>query len=444
MTIFKKTFLNFLTLAIIACSIFSSNGTVSQAASHMDAKAAHGKGTGGTEKTKEEILDDIGLTKKDLASKKKAADISEKLSELIPAGVDDYARQKASALIETVKKNPKDFGITIEKYANVKIEKPFIIYSAETLGRQEPIYYYPISNHGKIVLVLYVMECGRSYAASISTDYASTLNKLDYQNNEDYLFYEDGETLYAENHHATKNLSDMMQTEDDAPSDREETNAEVFKGLSTKNKMKAILNSYSKENDTAEKNTDEVPEKNISFGARGFSTKKGSVVRLNTSGCQVRQRWDNTCWAASVATTVRYLKYSKYKSLTARQVCDKMKISYYAGGSIYEMHKALKKYGITYKTPDPFQISFTTLRNNILAQKPVILGGIAKDPYKYGFSPKGHAVTIIGYTTYGGINQVTFYNPGTDKCTSVEYKKSGTTFSSSNFKFKWEQTIRSK
>lgn len=429
MAIFKKTILNLLVLAIVTCSILFSNGTTSQAASPFDAETAR------EEETKGAILDDIGLTEEDLASRKKATDISEKLSELIPAGVDDYARQRASALIESVKKNPKDFGITIEKDANVEIKKPFIIYSAKSLGKQEPIYYYPIANNNKIVLVLYVMECSGSYTAGISTDYASMLNELDYQNNDDYLFYEDGQNLYAENSNATENLSDMPQSED-ALSDREEANAEVFEELSTKNKVDAILNSYSSGNGQAENDADGVPEKNMRNAARGFSTKKGSVVRLNTSECLVSQFWDNTCWAASVATTVKYLSYPKQQSLSARRVSKKMNIPYDAGGTIYDMYKALKKYGITYKKPDYSQISFDAVKKNILAQKPIPIAA---------FSGKsGHAVTIIGYTTYGGINQITFHNPGTNTCTSVEYKKSGTIFSYNNKKFKWKYAVRSK
>lgn len=279
MTIFKKTFLNFLVLAIIACSIFSSNGTASQAASHMDAETTQ------EEETKEAILDDIGLTKEDLASKKKVTDISEKLSKLIPAGVGDYARQKASALIETVKRNPQNFGVAIEKYANVEIEKPFIIYSAENLGKQDPIYYYPISNHGKIILVLYVTGYDGDYTACINTDYTSMLNKLDYQNNEDYLFYEDGQNLYAENNDTTKKITNTPRTKDDALSSREETNAKVFKSLSTKNKIDAVLHSYSEEKEEE----DETPKKNILHGAKGFSIKTGFVVKLNTSGCLVPQ-----------------------------------------------------------------------------------------------------------------------------------------------------------
>ncbi len=428
MAIFKKTFLKkFLVLATATCTAFSGNMAITQAASCKDAEAVS------MEEAKEDALEDLGLTEKDLASKKKATDISEKLSELIPAGVDDYARQRASSLIETVKKNPQNFGVTIEKYANVEIEKPFIIYSAENLGKQDPIYYYPISNHGKIILVLYVTGCDGDYAAGIGTDYASVLNKLDYQDNEDYLFYEDGQNLYAANNDFTKILTDTPQSEDNTLSDREKANAKVFESLSTKNKVDAILHSYSKEQEE-----DEMPKKDIPLCARGFSTKKGSVVRLNTSGCLVPQyKRDETCWAASVATILRYLNYSKYKSLTARQVADKMKIKYDKGGSNYDQQKALKKYGVTYGKIDDCQVSFETVQKNILAQRPVIASAYG---HRYG-----HTFTIIGYTTYGGINQITYYDTAANACTSVEYiKKPRTKFRFKNDIVRWFTTLRCK
>lgn len=191
------------------------------------------------------------------------------------------------------------------------------------------------------------------------------------------------------------------------------------------------MNSYS-----VKKEKDEFAENNKFKAARGFSTKQGFVVRLNTSGCLVPQYRDNTCWAASVATTLRYLNFSKYKSLTARNVSDKMGKPYNKGGTITDMYNALKKYNITYKKPEYSQTSFAMVTKNILAQKPILIGAIV--------GKSGHAVTIIGYTTYGGINQITFYNSGTNTCTSVEYKKSGTTFSYNNKQFKWKYTLRNK
>lgn len=420
----KIIFKRILVLLIIISTVFSNNITKTEAVSHIELEI------NSLEKVKNNILSDVGLTREDLKANKKTANISKELSELIPAKVEKYAKKRASSLIETVKNNPEDFGLIIEKKANLQLGKPFVIYSAESLGKQDPIYYYPIIKNDDIILVLYVIECNGNYTAGISTDYASILNGLNYQNNSDYIFYEDGKSLYAENNDTTKSLCDMQKS-DNTLNNKEKLNVEVFEDLPAENKVEAILNSFSEQD---EFNT--TPKKDMLEGSQGFSTKQGFVVRLNTSGCLVPQYRDNTCWAASVATTLRYLNYSKYKSLTARNVCDKISKTYSEGGNICDKQKALKKYGVTYSKLDYSQASFATVSKNILAQKPILASAFAK---------KGaHSITIIGYTTYGGINQITFHNSGTNSCTSVEYKKSGTTFSYNNKKYTWEYTLRNK
>lgn len=140
------------------------------------------------------------------------------------------------------------------------------------------------------------------------------------------------------------------------------------------------------------------------------------------------------CWAASVATTVRYLNYSKYASLTAKQVANKMGIGYNDGGSISDIKNALKKYGQTYLTSSS-QLTFGKVQTNIVAQYPVIMVC-----YDSG-NTVGHAVTCIGYTTYGGIKQVTFWNSGNKKVTTVEYKTLGTKFSYAGYSFIWKKSV---
>ena len=134
-----------------------------------------------------------------------------------------------------------------------------------------------------------------------------------------------------------------------------------------------------------------------------------------------------------VATTVRYRNYSKYPNLTAKQVANKMKIGYNDGGDENDIKNALSKYGVTNYTFENKQISFSKVKTNILNQYPFIIGAIS--------IKGGHSVTGVGYTTYGGINQVTFYNSGTNKFATVEYKSSRTKFSYINTTFLWYSTV---
>lgn len=138
-----------------------------------------------------------------------------------------------------------------------------------------------------------------------------------------------------------------------------------------------------------------------------------------------------------MATTLRYLNYSKYKSLTARQVCDKMKIKYREGGTDYDEQRALKKYGVTYSRVDDCQVSFATIKRNILAQKPLLISA-------YGNS-SGHTYTLVGYTSFAGLKQIICHDPYTNACTSVGYKSNTTTrLAFRNEILGWYTTVRCK
>lgn len=253
------------------------------------------------------------------------------------------------------------------------------------------------------------------------------LEDLKYQEDNDYLFYEDENGVYAENEKCIKKLYDKGCTE--KKDDENLLNVEVFEELSTENKVNAIVNSYSKNR------TQQVYDGELRAKDQGFSSYTVYVVKLNTSGCLVAQGNYGNCWAATVATTVRYLNYSKYKYLTAKNVCDAMGIGYNDGATMLQQQHALYNYLIGYRYYKS-QIRFPLVQQNIQNKTPVIAGTIA--------GKSAHSITIIGYTTYGGINQITFHNPGTNKVSSVEYKSTGTTYTYNNKIYKWIETLSDK
>ena len=53
----------------------------------------------------------------------------------------------------------------------------------------------------------------------------------------------------------------------------------------------------------------------------------------------------------------------------------------------------------------------------------------------------GHAVTCVGYTTYGGIKQVTFWNSGNKQMTTVEYQTGGAKFAYAGKSFVWKNSV---
>lgn len=360
----------------------------------------------------------------------KQIDVSNMLDNLISDDVYDYASNRLLPLVKTLENDYEDFRITINNVNNISLGKPYVIYNSLSCEEQDNIYYFPVIEDNIIKCILSISVDENTYNASLSEDIAVGLNNINYVCDNNYIFYRDKGNIYAENSkHEIKKLN-VGITNDYINSD--EKNLKSFTNLLFDKKVEQISNNYGKNSYKLEAN-DVSP-----FGnARGFSKLSPHNVRLNTKGCFVSQYFDGNCWAASVATTLRYLNYSKFKKLTARNVCDKVGIGYNEGGSIYDEQKALIEYGITdYNIFRFYPIEFKMIQKNILNQKPVLVGC-----NNLKSITSGHVVPIIGYSKYSNIKQVVFYNPVNMKCITSEYKTDGLIFSYGFKKFKWRESL---
>lgn len=356
----------------------------------------------------------------------------EDITSVIPKSAVEYAESRLTALSLTVKNNSDDFGIEIENVYKLELGTPYVIYSATNNGLQDSIYYFPVIQNDVIIMVLSVIDDNGEYTAGLEKGIAGELNEINYQEDDSYIFYSDEENVYAESESVLE-VIESTDTLDIKKTKTQEKNLNEFENLSYEEKIDQITDTYAQE-DTINQNVNVSGNSIPKIGANGFTSKIGGIVRLNTSGCTVSQGNYGLCWAASVATTIRYLNYSKYSSLTAKQVADKMGIGYDDGGSVNDIKNALKKYGQTYLTSSA-QLSFGKVQTNILAQYPIIMVC-----YNSG-KTVGHAVTCVGYTTYGGIKQVTFWNSGNNNVTTVEYKTGGTKFSYAGYNFIWSSSV---
>lgn len=348
---------------------------------------------------------------------------SYEISSVIPSDVCEYAKSRFRPLLETVSYNSNYFGKLVDSEDNVVLGKPYIIFDVENDGFQDKLYYFPIIEKSKIRCILSISDVDGVYNASVSQGISDKLNDIDYFH-QNYIIYSINYSLFAENE---KKVNVILENSKYKNTEK----ASCFKNLDY-NKKVAYIKKKFEQNSINESNT------NISYldKTKGFSEKSSSRVQLNTSGCLVSQRSDGNCWAASVATTLRYLNYNKYKTLTARKVCDKIKVGYNAGGNLVTRQKALLAYGVSYYNHFiSYPMEFGLIQKNILKQRPILVSCVGTR------SGGGHAVTVIGYTTYGGINQVVFHNSGDNKCVTSEYKKAGLTFSYNNEIFKWRSSL---
>lgn len=348
------------------------------------------------------------------------------ITEVIPIKAKEFARDRLLPLSNSIYSDTR-FDINIKSLNDLKLEKPYVIYSANNLGVQDKIYYFPVSENNRIQMIMSIIDVDGDYTATMSKDIANSLNEINYlDSNKHYILYQNGQEILAENENSTFVLT-VTDYETNIVN-KTNGNSEYFESLSFSDKVKKIKNTYAIRSINTSENF-----ANIS-GAQGFSVKNACQTKLNTSGCLVPQGSLNICWAASVATTVRYLKYDKYKNLTATQVCDAIGVSYTAN-NIDAQQKALKKYGINYNQKiTEKQIGFAVVQRNILSQNTVLI-------HAFPSSGDGHAVTIIGYSTYGGVNLITIYNSATNACETVEYKSSGTYFSFNNKNHLWKYSL---
>lgn len=333
-------------------------------------------------------------------------------------------------LSQTVKFTPDIFDIAVNSVYDLKLGTPYVIYSSANNGEQDAIYYFPVIQNNQSIMVLSVIDCGEDYSACIEEGIASYLNDINYMNNDNYIFYTDNKNIYAESEDNLKVIDYKCTYE---VTNAQIKNSERFENLEFNKKVEEITENYANDNKI---NSDSQPTMDI-VGAQGFETNTNNIVKLKTTNCLVTQGNYNLCWAASVATVVRYRNYSNYSTLTAKQVADKVGIGYNTGANPDQTKNALEKYSISYTNASAGQISYAVYKTNIFSQYPVLI-------FAYPSSGMGHTVTGIGYTTYGGINQITFYNPATNTTSSVEYKTGGTTFTHNNTKHTWKYTVCAK
>ncbi|MCR5608327.1 MAG: hypothetical protein K6G26_04625 [Lachnospiraceae bacterium] len=74
-------------------------------------------------------------------------ELNREYSDIIPEKVTEYAESRFEGLSEIVTTKKFDFGVDVKKTSEIKLQKPFVIYSSESLGTQDAIYYYPITKN---------------------------------------------------------------------------------------------------------------------------------------------------------------------------------------------------------------------------------------------------------------------------------------------------------
>lgn len=350
----------------------------------------------------------------------------------IPDEVLSYADRIYQDLAMSVDRSEELYDVSLGNVEHLELGKPFVIYDVNKKDTSSNIYYFPVIENETIVLEMAVYPVNGSYCASMSKGMAEQLEKADYLNKSEMIFYYTGDAIFCE---TESDMHRMVRNDNPLTEIKEEElqNYNAFQELSYDEK-KNIIDNEKKEIKTVQKTIEQWGDEKET--ENGFSQKDTYGVKLNMNNCTVSQYNYNTCWAASVATTVRYITGNR--TLTATAVCDKMGIDYMTGGSISEKQTALRLYGIDYTKLVYKQLSFDDVKVNITQQSPILISAFGNA------TGGGHSLTITGYTTYGAVKQIQVWNSATEEYQTTVYNESGSGFPMNGQSYIWKYSLSSK
>lgn len=367
------------------------------------------------------------------------------VSEQTPTRVILYAEEQVDNLLGTALEMPELVGLDKNKNINFRLGNPFRIYNLE--GQADETYFFPILEGDDIVLMLSVMKTGQELSACISKSLVDELQTLKSSlTDSPYILYSNGNKLYAENK-ANKTVLKVnnfdSQNEEVISSENLSYDKKINQLIGNEKNVVRFDESIRKiKIDSRNMTTKSIYNTKASSGGIGRLSSNPFLINnsfnkvLNTNGCHVNQRDKNgkkrgLCWAACVATSVRY--YKGVANVYAYTIADKMNVNYDDGAGISTMKSALSTYGMSY-TAKADTVSFSTLKNQIGNKRCVIICGANA---KVG----GHAVTMFGYADSTSKTISLWDSNDESVIVSTYISSSAFNFTSGGQSFTWIKTV---
>lgn len=358
----------------------------------------------------------------------------------IPEEVTHYFNQIYDSAIAV----GNDCGLIDEKIpkTNLKVGKPFKIF--ELNGEDKAIWYYPIYSGTEIIVLITIGLIDNSLNYSLTQEFVEQLNQISY--NGDILFFKDNDVIYStdkENNIYSISYGELRKT------DINKNYSELIKHI--------VLNyPLSSMPVNAIRTEEKIPN--------ALSLKGGTVVDIDEgkeclmTDCFVKQYEHGICWAASVATILRYLNTEYlYSSLNAFDVA--YTLAYYediptdnpnddnsiwrCGATGDDVQFLLAVYGVYYSTINK-KLSFSETKNAIDKGYPVYMRSKAYyDSNNDGIAEwNGHATVIYGYYSRERNQYYKMWNPGNGTSQIVRHNISGNAvYFYNNQNFEWYSTV---
>lgn len=342
-------------------------------------------------------------------------------------------------MLDSVLKRADMYGISADNFDDFMILNPV---SFNTFGEEiidsESVLHFPVADEtGKICLIYDVIFTDNGYSATIGTDFAPLLNSIYQENVTTMVLIQDEYSFYA-----VSNSGGYLQQGGNVVS-MDKADYEKLSAIGVD--LAAITSSSLTAN--AEYTT---------LGETSFVTCVETRADVNSSAVTGTKSLTNypivdqiidgeqygLCWAATVASIVRFEKPTLYGSLTAKDVADYMEIGYDEGGTNAESKEALEHYLGSPYAP--------TLKSDVLTQAQIKTAIDNIDPaYMQCRRPNGflrykyHAVAMIGYDFTSNYTRIEIMDPAYacyKYCTMDS--NDNWTFAFGAYTYTWIKTIR--
>lgn len=287
-------------------------------------------------------------------------------------------------------------------FNELEIGSPFIINNIG-IDIEDEIWYYPIYSNHKIICLVCIFESDNTMHCTVTGELVERLNDIQYE--ADDIIVKDDNGIYAidkSNHIHLLNNSSAKLCELNGDYDK------LYLAIKEDSNLSANKKNILSTNIISEKTIRKSPIKNTRTG-----------VECDMTNCFVQQYDKDICWAASVATIIRY-KVPIYQTLNAFDVAYALGECYgidtstkwgkeqcLKGMKIDDIQVALALYGVYY-TYSNSVLNFEEVKKEIQNSEPMIMGAISRDgEYVYG-----HSTVIYGYISSGDTNLLKIWNPG--------------------------------
>lgn len=309
----------------------------------------------------------------------------------------------------------------------------FIIFNIDK--ENSNIWYYPIYYNSQAIIIIAIGYMDNEFNFSLTQEFVESLNKINY--NSDMIIFKENEDIYIINQeNCIYKISDGETIQ-------------VSLDINYTDLLLNVVNNYELTEIEEDVKKTEITQ-NSRLRAKGGSIKDitGGKECIMTD-CFVRQYEYNICWAACIATTLRYLKTeymnTKINAIdVAKEWADYNDDIEWNKGIYYKDALIVYAlYGIYYSAVDR-QLSFTEIRNEINNGYPIYMRLVSYyDNNNDGVVDyNGHITLLYGYYSKDQYKYFKIWNPGNASTLTATYNLAGdiNIFYNNNY-FKWTSSL---